>query len=177
MSTSILEREQDSNSNSSDDSHLEGLIKELESLRAEMLQLEADAIDDLSRLHVSHSDSARNLIHYLALRRHDLRPIQEQLATQGLSSLGRAESHVKSTIDAIAGVLYRLTNTCEAERKRLTAGQSLSYEGGTDLLMAHTEKLLGPKPTHRIVRIMVTVPSEAAENYELVRDLLTGGMD
>jgi hypothetical protein len=34
------------------------------------------------------------LIHYLALRRHDIRRLQEQLAALGLSSLGRMESHV-----------------------------------------------------------------------------------
>ena len=35
--------------------------------------------------------SARNLVHYMALRRHDLRELQDQLAAVGLSSLGRAD--------------------------------------------------------------------------------------
>jgi hypothetical protein len=45
------------------------------------------------------------LRHDLALRRHDLRPMQLRLAALGLSSLGRAESHVLATVDAVLGVL------------------------------------------------------------------------
>ena len=51
------------------------------------------------------SARARNLVHYLALRQHDLRPIQHELAARGLSSLGRAEAHVLATIDAVLGHL------------------------------------------------------------------------
>ncbi len=32
-----------------------------------------------------------NMAHYLALRKHDIRPIQEALTPWGLSSLGRSE--------------------------------------------------------------------------------------
>ncbi len=42
-------------------------------------------------------ESVRNLIHYLALRREDLRQVQPALAELGLSSLGRSESHVTAT--------------------------------------------------------------------------------
>lgn len=43
----------------------------------------------LARVSPKHRDSARNLVHYLALRVHDLRPLQEQLAWLGLPSFGR----------------------------------------------------------------------------------------
>jgi pyruvate kinase len=33
-----------------------------------------------------------NLAHYIALRRHDIRELQEQLTANGLSSLGRGEA-------------------------------------------------------------------------------------
>ena len=142
-----------------------------------MLALEVSEIAKLNGLHQTHIESARNLIHYLALRRHDLRPIQEHLALQGLSSLGRAESHVKANIDAIAGVLKRLTNTFERDPLQSDSAPSLGYAAGMALLDQHTESLLGPKPAGRTVRIMVTMPSEAAEDYEFVRDLLASGMN
>jgi pyruvate kinase len=44
-------------------------------------------------------------------------------------------------------------------------------------LQRNTEALLGPAPHERSVRIMVTMPPEAATDYELVRDLLAQGMD
>ena len=40
----------------------------------------------------------------------DLRPLQEQLAWLGLSSLGRSESHVLANLDKVLGLLHRLTD-------------------------------------------------------------------
>ena len=45
------------------------------------------------------SKSACNLAHYLAMRQFDLRHLQDRLAQAGLSSLGRAEASVLSTLD------------------------------------------------------------------------------
>ena len=41
----------------------------------------------------------------------------------------------------------------------------------------HTLALLGPAPARRRVRIMVTVPTEAAHDYTLVHELVRTGMD
>ena len=51
------------------------------------------------------SNSAKNLGHYLALRRHDLRQIQDQLAEAGVSSLGRCEAHVMHTLNQVINIL------------------------------------------------------------------------
>ena len=48
---------------------------------------------------------------------------------------------------------------------------------GTELLEANADALLGPPPPGRKVRIMVTMASDAATDYELVRDLVRSGMD
>lgn len=154
---------------------LERLVTELNEIRVEMLELEASEITRLSGLHHTQTESARNLIHYLALRRHDRRHMQEKLSLNGLSSLGRAESHVKASIDAIAGLLRRLTN--KPAPLRVDDEPLLGYAEGMALLERHTESLLGPTPPDRNVRIMVTMPSEAADNYPLVLDLLKSGMD
>lgn|SRR6266508_4178746 len=55
--------------------------------------------------------SARNLLQYLALRRHDLRRPQALLASQGLSSLGRMESHVRSGLERVLNILHVLNGT------------------------------------------------------------------
>jgi pyruvate kinase len=160
----------------SNPTELEELINEINDIRDNMLHVESNGFGKLSDVHPSQLQSARNLLHYLALRQYDLRQIQEKLAAQGLSSLGRAESHVKANVDAIAGILYRLTNK-QREGTRLDAEELLGYRDGAALLAEHTEALLGRRPAHRAVRIMVTMPSEASTNYELIRDLLMSGMD
>src|SRR5215211_685957 len=73
-------------------SSVQGLIRELSSIRAEMLRREAGAETSLRGLHESYGESAKNLIYYMTLRRHDLREAQHRLAELGLSSLGGAAS-------------------------------------------------------------------------------------
>jgi pyruvate kinase len=46
---------------------------------------------------------------------------------------------------------------------------------GNRLLRKHTEELFGKAFPHRRVRIMVTLPTEAAANYELVREVIQRG--
>ena len=53
----------------------------------------------------------------------------------------------------------------------------MSFGEGKDLLEAHTAALFGTSPSHRSVRIMVTVPTQAANDYAFVRDLVAAGMD
>jgi pyruvate kinase len=53
----------------------------------------------------------------------------------------------------------------------------VDFAKGAALLAEHTDALFGAAPSGRGVRIMVTMPSEAAENYLLVQNLLQQGMD
>jgi hypothetical protein len=57
--------------------------------------------------------SARNLMHYVALRRHDIRHLQSQLASLGLSSLGRTEPHVLGALHAVMEILHQLAGSQE----------------------------------------------------------------
>ncbi len=81
------------------------LLQELTALRQELMTLEAESAEILRMVDARHLASAANLIHYLALRRRDMRPLQEKLAAAGLSSMGRAESHVLSNLHAIITLL------------------------------------------------------------------------
>jgi pyruvate kinase len=129
----------------------------------------------LESVHANYRDSAGNLLHYLSLRRQDLRPLQLRLAELGLSSLGRAESHVLATVDAVLEVLHRVANRAWQPGPQQVA--SVGFADGQRLLAEHTDALLGPAAPGRGVRIMVTMPSEAAHEYTLVHDLLLQGMD
>ena len=151
------------------------LLRQLASLRAEMRDLEASGQIDFTGVHADHRPSATNLLHYLALRRHDIRPLQGQLAALGLSSLGRTEPHVIGAVYAVMNALCRLAGAPE-NGEGLPDGAPEIGEGAI-LLDRNTEALLGPAPRGRSVRIMVTMPSEAATDYDLVRDLVLHGMD
>ena len=124
----------------------------------------------LDEVHHNHQESARNLFHYLTLRCYNLRPLQLQLAALGLSSLGRAETHVLVTVNAVLEVLHRLTH--RSWQPPTEEADVVDFTNGEQLLAEHTECLFGPSVSGRGVRIMVTMPSEAADNFTLVHDLL-----
>ena len=67
------------------------LIQKLSAIRDSMISAPDFAQKYLELVHSDFYDSAVNLLHYLALRRHDMRALQCQLSELGLSSLGRAE--------------------------------------------------------------------------------------
>ncbi len=157
------------------DTNIEAVLRELTAIRADMVAEPIMSKTRLNKVHPNFQVSARNLLHYLALRRRDLRPMQLQLAEMGLSSLGRAESHVLATVDAVLEVLHRLTQ--RSWQPPPTEAAVLGFTSGQRLLAEHTEALLGPTPRQRRVRIMVTMPSEAADDYMLIHNLLQQGMD
>jgi pyruvate kinase len=154
---------------------VDSLIRQLESLRTELKQqAEFDRAIRLE-LPAEQQQSAENLLHYLALRSRDLRPLQDQLAHLGLSSLGGAEPHVMATIDAVLHNLYGLSGEQQATTD--AAEPHCSFDAGTELLERNTIRLLGDHPPGRRVHIMVTMPAEAATDYMMVYRLLNSGMN
>jgi pyruvate kinase len=119
-------------------------------------------------------DSARNLVHYLAVRRHDVRTLQDDLTRLGLSSLGRMEAHVLASLQAVLRALCALEN--EPIPANTLTDPPISFDSGTARLAAHTDAILGAAPQGRETRIMVTMPGEAADDPDLIRGLLDGGM-
>ncbi len=151
---------------------LDDLIKRLSEIRRALAEAEGAFETRLGHIHSTYLKSARNLAHYIALRHRDIRPLQQELAQLGLSSLGRAEAHVMATLDAVLAAVHGL-----AGRPWQHLPRALDFLEGNRLLREHTETLLGPSPANRSVRIMVTMPSEAASDYQLVRELVARGMD
>ena len=150
------------------------LLAQLWTMRQAMLDSEQRHAAAIEAVGEHQRDSARNLIHYLALRTTDLRALQEQLSWLGVSSLGRAESHVLANVDKVIGILHRLTGQ---EWEDHSHEEPAGRETGRQLLQSHADALLGPALHERKVRIMVTLPGEAAGDYGLVRRLVHAGMD
>jgi pyruvate kinase len=158
----------------SDAAELADLARELAALRAELAAAAASSPLPLEQVHPDNRASAINLLHYLALRRQDIRALQDRLSARGLSSLGRAESHVLDAVDSVLGVVCRLAG---CEQPPAGEAASIGHAAGRQLLQAHAAALLGPARAGRDVRILVTMPTEAASDPALVRELLLAGMD
>ena len=154
-----------------------GAYRELSRLRAEIvekgLSLYENWRPELKRR--LFKVSALNLAHYLVLRQTDRRKLQIELSELGLSSLGRSEAHVLQTLDTVLGTLGALVGEDRKESAHRPKGRA--FFRGEHLLRRQTKEAFGPIQHRRRVRIMVTLPSEAATDYLLVRDFILSGMD
>jgi pyruvate kinase len=160
------------------DSNPHALLKELLDLRQAVVS-EADALYQgwkpyLDRKHRPRfAKSALNFAQYLALRRRDLRDLQMRLRYFGLSSLGRIEAQVLPTLDNVIATLDSVVGTQSA----IARPTPRTFEEGARLLERETRDVFGAKPRKRRVRVMVTLPSEAADDPRIAHDLLKAGMD
>ncbi len=135
--------------------------------------MEDEFAEELAKIEPSHRTSARNFLHYLSIRQHDIRGLQNDLASLGLSSLGILEPHVLDSLNTVLEATSKLSGT---DVTTLPI-PPVDYRTGPLLLRDHTRALIGSEPQGRYVRIMVTMPSQAATDPALVRDLLAAGMD
>lgn len=150
------------------------LIDKLWALRKAMLDREKRLAPWLAQIDPAQRLSAINLAHYLALRHVELRELQERLARIGVSSLGRAETHVLANVDKVLGILHRLS---DRPWQPLSADEPIGFMSGGALLAQRAQALFGPPPESRAVRIMVTLPSAAAVDESLIAGLVAAGMD
>lgn len=147
------------------------LVEELRTLRDALLVAPGPTAPTSDRC-----ASLRNLDHYLALRAMDIRPLQERLTRVGLSSLGRCEANVLGAVTATLWAARALAGQpCAVEVGGCEGAPDVGE--GKELLEQRTERLLGARPRGRGTRIMVTLPSEAAADRELVRRLVVAGAD
>ncbi len=154
---------------------LERAFRGVEELRVAALAAELEFAALLDATAPALRESAYNLVHYLAVRRHDVRELQDQLTRLGLSSLGRMEAHVMASLQAVSEALSVLGNRpVPADVLRTPP---VTFDTGDALLVEHANAILGTTPPERETRIMVTMPGEAADDPTLIRDLVAAGME
>ena len=130
---------------------------------------EQNAEKIISHVHPAQKQSLANLIHYLALRREDLRPLQDELHDAGLSSLASAESHILRQVQAVLqrlGVVF--------SKNEISMGDATD---GASLLHQRAKALFGLKKNQSIPHLMVTFESGMANDYMAVKALLKAGMN
>ena len=121
------------------------LIPEVMDLYDRALALEQSYAESLQKVGLGYRDSARNLLHYLAVRQVDVRQLQIALAALGLSSLGRMESHTLSTLQAVLFALSRIANQSWTPQ----AKPPVNFHTGQMLLAA------GPQTPFKSVRDVI----------------------
>lgn len=115
--------------------------------------------------------SRDNLLAYLALREMDLHPLQLALAEEGLSSLGRMESHVLDGLEKVMSHLQVTTLNVSDPLKRISAREA------EEILRRRSERIFGRWHSRRHTHIMVTLDSSILQESGKMAQLLQNGMD
>lgn len=150
------------------------LQETLSDLRDKMVR-DADQILSDWRPSIAREDilpSVENLANYLAFRKHDLREMQKDLVALGLSSIGRNEAHVRSSLDAVIASLAVIAGTSEPAYPPVTA-----FTDGQTRISKQKELLFGRNPDERPTNIMVTLPTEAGKDPSFINNLVAKGAD
>lgn len=136
-------------------------------------------LDRINRVLPRHRWSAVNLVDHAAVRSQDVRQLQSDLSDLGLSSLGRMEAGVEDHLKAVLLSLAAVAERPEPNLDMLDVGiePGEGHGSGQDILERNAVQLLGRSPEDRETRIMVTLPSEAAADAALVRDMVAAGMN
>ncbi|GAB5408326.1 MAG: pyruvate kinase [Balneolaceae bacterium] len=152
---------------------IQPLIKDIEEVISILVEAEVEHTKKLELVHPSFKDGAKNLIHYRAFRSLDLKKLQKRLSNYGLSILASTESHVMATLTNSLQILKSLIQ----ESSKLSNPKKTSIKSSMGQQKKHAKDLFGYRSKGRRVRIMVTLPTEAAFNYQLVYDLVASGMN
>jgi len=152
---------------------LRALGRRLDHILEKAKEMELQYAEELDSVHPIYRKSATNLIHYLAIRSFDIDEYEEELLQLGLPALSTAEGHV------MKGILNHkhLINSLLDKKEPISLKGVLGIKKSEKLLKKNTKLLFGYKSKKRATRIMVTLPSTAAEDLGFIRKLLANGMN
>lgn len=145
-------------------------------IREAILSCEEEYEPIIQSVHPNYRYSVRNFIRYLKLRTFELRKIQEELSAMGLSSIGHSERYVLANIENILYFLH-LYQGKQFRGKYDLGEHPVNYFQSNTVLESNTTRLLGKSNQSLNTRIMVTLPSEAATDYEMVKNLIDQGIE
>jgi pyruvate kinase len=152
---------------------VESLLSRLDDLIKQAKEWEAKYAEPLGNVHPLYESSAINLIHYRALRSNDIRNLQKGLRNMALSRFARAQSHVMNSLRMNKAILESLLKNKPVKWPRRT----FSIKKSNNRLKDNAGDLLGYRSKGRRTRIMVTIPTEAAFEPDLVEEMISSGMN
>ena len=129
--------------------------------------------DELAQVHPKFKESARNLVHYMAMRNVDVAGWQNQAREIGFPTFTHAESNALHSLTAFQTIVNHLLGDSKTE----SIANALNPRDSEKILKRNIKSLFGYKSKKRRTRIMVTIPLEAAEDPDYARKLVKAGMN
>lgn len=152
---------------------IHSLIENLESIRNAIVESEAEFQSIIDNVHPNYRYCATNFIRYLKLRTFDLRKIQVQLSTLGLSSISHSERHVLANVENILHFLH-LNQGTTFKGKYAFGEHPVNFMESQKVLKKNTKRLFRINKNSRNTSIMVTLCDRATDYYYVKRLVLAG---
>jgi pyruvate kinase len=156
---------------------LSPLIEKIEKVIDHVVEAEQKYKENLEQVHPHYRESARNLVHYMALRSFDLREVQEELSMLSISSLGHSEGYTMTNLRKILELLRLLSGEPVEKELKKQLYSPFNYYRSRAQLRGNARELFGQCTRGDLAQIMVTMDRQAAYDYQLIRDLVRAGMD
>jgi pyruvate kinase len=148
------------------------LIKKTGEIKELALATEQAHKDLVSDTHPGHKESARNLLHYLAVRTFDLNELQSDLSDMAISSISHSESHIFDNLQKVSYLLGALAGNKKAE----DIYAAPDAHAGAKILNHNSRALFGKVSFNGQTKVMATLPTEAGDEYDMVCNLIRAGM-
>lgn len=146
---------------------MESALGDIEILRKYLLA----ARDEVHSEH-PRSQSLLNLNQYMLLRKKDQTQLQEKLFSLSLSSLGRSFAHVAASVDSLYDQLSSSLGREQISAELMAEFHHLSITEAITIASKNSKAIFGGKASsklsHQITTVMVTLPSNAADNNGLL---------
>lgn len=150
--------------------------KELSDILQQMVEYERSIKDELEEVHPDYKLSAHNLYRYLILRSIDLRRFHDTLSEFGISSMRTAEGYVFSNLSNVVRNLRHIQKKSFDESFKEEI-EVIGYKKSKKLLKKHANSLFNETAKKHFTEIMVTLPDEAAEDNDMIKDMVASGME
>jgi pyruvate kinase len=149
------------------------LIEQIDEIILRLIDAEKKYGEDIQKVHSRYKKSAINLIHYRALRELDMAPIQKKLRNLGVTRLAKTNAHVMASLINARKVLVKIVSS----KNKIPKQAVMTIAKSEQLVKTNTKNLLGFKSKYRTSRIMVTFPTEAAKDHNMVKEMIKAGMN
>ena len=153
---------------------IKALTSELTEILAAIEAKEGSINEITAQLHPKYKKSGKNLCRYLLFRNYDLRKYHDRLSEIGLSSLRSSEGYVYGNLFNVVKHLHMIQNMPFSE---IPHTEIIGYKKSKKLIKKHASELFNAVRNEHFTEIMVTLPTEAADNKTMIEEMIDSGME
>ena len=152
---------------------LQEILVVLDSVIDRMSEFEQRYKTQLENVHPNYFHSAKNLVHYLAMRSFNMNVFQDKLEDLGLPIAMECQNNILFSVLNFRTVINSLMNNELSDDQH----EYITNKKVKKIVKKNHKAVFGKVRNKRKTAIMVTQPSEAANHKNFTKSLLKQGMD